>query len=129
LKDRAVLRHAAQTGTPLFVSIGGAGVSEIGMGVDTLDAAGCTSFVLVHSVDVASPHGNGPILELSTLRHAFGVPVGLSSCADNDAVAGAAVALGACAIELRSSAGSYSLSEIISHIRDLESRLPGKSVR
>jgi hypothetical protein len=126
LERPSLLRHVAQTQKPLFVSTAHADLSKLAAAVDTIEDAGCQTFVLLHSVDQSRHDGRGALLRLTTLRHAFGVPVGLSDCDDNDAIAGAAAALGASVLEKYVSAiPSLSFGQMIRHIRDVESRLAG----
>jgi CMP-N,N'-diacetyllegionaminic acid synthase len=126
LERPSLLRHVAQTQKPLFVSTAHADLSKLAAAVDTIEDAGCQTFVLLHSVDQSRHDGRGALLRLTTLRHAFGVPVGLSDCDDNDAIAGAAAALGASVLEKYVSATpSVSFGQMIRRIRDVESRLAG----
>lgn len=100
LTNLPFLRHAARTGKPLIVSTGMATLREVAAAVDTIRAEGCGDFVLLHCVSnyPANPaHAN--VRTIATLRDAFGVPAGYSDHTDGDAVALAAVALGACVIE------------------------------
>jgi N-acylneuraminate cytidylyltransferase len=130
LERPSLLRHAARAGKPLLVSADHADLSRVACAVDTIEDAGCQSFVLLHSVAQASLDDRGALLRLTTLQQAFGVPVGLSVCDENDAIAGAATALGASVLEQDlSSIPSPSFGDMIRHLRAVESWVAGPTTQ
>jgi N,N'-diacetyllegionaminate synthase len=68
--------------------------------VDALRAHGCLDLTLLHCVtEYPAPVGEVNLRALHTLAEAFGLPVGYSDHTEGDAVAFAAVAMGARVIE------------------------------
>jgi len=137
LTNLPFLRHAARKGKPLIVSTGMATLSEAADAVDAIRGEGGQELILLHCVSnyPANPaHAN--IRAVATLRDAFGVPAGYSDHTEGDAVALAAVALGACVIEKhvtldrnlpgpdhRASIEPSELSALVRRIRIVESCL------
>lgn len=100
LVDIPLLRIIAGTGKPVILSTGMASLEEIGLAVETLRGTGCKELALLKCTS-AYP-ASAEEVNLRTIPHlaeTFGVPVGLSDHTLGDAVAVAAVALGACIVE------------------------------
>lgn len=98
--DIPLMRKIAETEKPIIMSTGMATLAEIDEAVNTLREAGCEQLALLKCMSTypASPEK----MNLRTVAHmaeAFGVPVGVSDHTLGNAVAVAAVALGACIIE------------------------------
>jgi N,N'-diacetyllegionaminate synthase len=95
-----LLRDAADRGKPLIVSTGMATLNEVARAVDAVRQQGCHDLVLLHCVsNYPADPADANLRAITTLREAFGVPVGFSDHTDGDTVALAAVALGACVVE------------------------------
>lgn len=94
------LTHVARKGKPLIVSTGMAYLGEVETAVRTIVATGNRELVLLHCVSnyPAAP-ADINLRAMTTMGTAFEVPVGYSDHTMGDAVALAAVALGACVIE------------------------------
>jgi sialic acid synthase SpsE len=95
-----LIRHAAKTGLPLIMSTGMAGLGDIERAIWVASEAGASEIALLHcgsnyplSVDGAN------LAAMTTLRAAFGVPVGYSDHTEGVAVPIAAAALGANLLE------------------------------
>jgi pseudaminic acid synthase len=100
LVDIPLLKKIAATGKPVIMSTGMAALAEIDEAVRTLRENGTKDLVLLKCTSAypAPPEG----INLRTIPHlaeAFGCPVGLSDHTMGSAVAVAAVALGAAALE------------------------------
>jgi N-acetylneuraminate synthase len=98
--DTGLLRTVAKTGKPVIASTGMASLAEIDELVRTLREGGAGQMALLKCTSAypAAPEE----MNLRTIPHlaaAFGVPVGLSDHTLGDAVAVAAVSLGACIVE------------------------------
>jgi N-acetylneuraminate synthase len=94
------VEHVARKRKPLIVSTGMADLSEVETVVRCLEAAGSSSFILLHCVSnypAAAEDAN--LRAMQTMREAFNVAVGYSDHTLGIEVALAAVALGACVIE------------------------------
>jgi pseudaminic acid synthase len=100
LVDLPLIEKMAKTGKPLIMSTGMATLDEVEEAVRTARAAGASDIALLKCTS-AYPAG-AEQMNLQTIpemaRH-FGVPVGLSDHSMDNAVAVAAVALGACIVE------------------------------
>lgn len=95
-----LLRHIARKGKPVMVSTGMSYLGEIDDAVRVLREAGCHELILLHCVtSYPAPPEDANLLAMRMMEGAFGVPVGFSDHTDGLAVALAAVALGACALE------------------------------
>jgi sialic acid synthase SpsE len=95
-----LIRHAAQTGLPLILSTGLAGLGDIERALEAADKGGCRSLALLHcgsSYPLAVTGAN--LAAMDTLRRAFGVPIGYSDHTEGITVPIAAAALGAALIE------------------------------
>ena len=95
-----LITRAARTGKPMIISTGMADEREIADAVETARAGGCEQLMLLHCISgypTAPEEAN--LLTIDDMRRRFGVEVGLSDHTLGTAVATAAVALGATAIE------------------------------
>ncbi len=91
LVDLELIAAAAATGLPLILSCGMASYGEIDDALDTVASVGGTQVALLRCASLyPSPPEIVNLRAMSTMRAAFGVPVGLS-----DHTTGIAVALGA----------------------------------
>lgn len=100
LTNVPLIRLAAGTGKPLFLSTGMGTLGEIEAAVEAFAAAGGRGLMLLHCVSQYPPppeHAN--LRTMLQIRDAFGLPTGYSDHVLGNAVALAAVALGAAAIE------------------------------
>ncbi len=95
-----LLRHVAAKGKPVILSTGISTLGEVETGVRALEAGGCRELVILHCVtNYPAAPAEANLDAMATLRRAFGRPVGYSDHHAGTAVAIAAVALGAAAIE------------------------------
>ena len=95
-----LIARAARTGKPMIVSTGTADEGEIADAVQAARDGGCEQLMLLHCISgypTAPKEAN--LHTIKGMRHRFGVQVGLSDHTLGTAVATAAVALGATAIE------------------------------
>jgi pseudaminic acid synthase len=100
LVDLPLIARAAATGKPVIMSTGMASLGEIEDAVTAARRAGVAGLILLHCVSgYPTPADQCNLRTIPHLSQAFGVPVGLSDHTLGTAVAGAAVALGACVIE------------------------------
>jgi sialic acid synthase SpsE len=98
--DLPLIRHAAETGVPVIVSTGMATYGEIEDALGAVEAAGNRSVALLRCASVyPSPPEIMNLRAMTTMRDAFGVPVGLSDHTTGVAVAAGAAALGAELVE------------------------------
>jgi N-acetylneuraminate synthase len=98
--DLPLVRKAAATGKPLIISTGMASLAEIDEAVSAARAAGARDLLLLKCTSAypAQPE-DSHLATIAHMRDAFDCPVGLSDHTLGLAVATAAVALGAVAIE------------------------------
>jgi len=95
-----LLRLIGQTGKPVILSTGMAGLGDIERALETLQAAGCRQVALLHCAIGYPPSFQDLHLRaLQTLQQAFGCPVGFSDHSTGLTAPVAAVALGAALIE------------------------------
>ncbi len=131
------LHHVGSKGKPVILSTGMSSLGEIERAVETLTAAGAPHLVLLHCVSSypADP-AESNLRAMSTLRAAFGHPIGFSDHTLGRDVAVAAVALGACVLEKhltldvemdgpdhRASLGPEEFSELVRSVRSVEQAL------
>jgi len=100
LVDIALIQKMARTGKPLIMSTGMATVEEIQEAVQAARQAGATQIALLKCTSAypATPDDMN-LRTIPELAKRFGVPAGLSDHTMGNAVAVAAVTLGACIIE------------------------------
>lgn len=100
LVDLPLIRRAARTGKPVIMSTGMASLGEIDEAVKAARAAGCEQLILLQCTSgYPTPVEDANLLTLPHLAAAFACPVGLSDHTPGNAVAVAAVALGAVLVE------------------------------
>jgi len=101
LANPPLLRRAAETGLPLIVSTGAATADEIAQAVGQLRGWGAADrLILLHCVSgYPAPLDAANLRAIGTLRRTFGVPAGFSDHTRSTAIAGWAVAAGACLLE------------------------------
>ncbi len=95
-----LIRHAANTGLPLIISTGMAGLGDIERALEAVTAGGGNKVALLHcgsSYPLNAASAN--LAAMDTIRRAFGTPVGYSDHTMGLAVPTAAAALGAAALE------------------------------
>ena len=96
----SLLRHIARKRKPIILSTGMSTLGEIEDAVRVIRKQGAGEIVLLHCVtDYPAKIEDMNLRAMETLRHAFGLPVGLSDHSPGVTVPVAAVALGACVIE------------------------------
>jgi sialic acid synthase SpsE len=95
-----LIRHAAQTGLPLIISTGLAGLGDIERALEAADTGKCRGVALLHcGSNYPLNASSANLAAMETLRRAFGVPVGYSDHTVGLTVPTVAVALGAALIE------------------------------
>ena len=95
-----LLRAVAQTKKPIIMSTGTASLGEVEEALETLEAANSGPVVLLHCCSsYPTPPEAANLLAISTLKNAFGLPVGFSDHTEGPHIALAAVMRGACVIE------------------------------
>jgi pseudaminic acid synthase len=95
-----LIERAAQTGKPLLISTGMASLGDIERALDTAVAAGAHDLLVMHcAVNYPPRFEDLNLRAITTLRHAFQVPVGWSDHTMGHTADVVAVALGACAVE------------------------------
>ena len=133
--DHGLLSYAAAKGRPIILSTGMCTVGEIDEAINVLRSSGCRDVALLQCASLyPAPAHVMNLRSMAAMRSAFGVPVGLSDHTSGIHIAAAAVAMGAHMIEKhftldRSMQGPdhpfaiepKKLSEMIAHIRDVES--------
>jgi sialic acid synthase SpsE len=98
--DLPLIRRAAETGRPLFVSTGMAVLGEIEDALTAAREGGAAGVGLMQCTSVyPAPPERANLRAMETMRRAFGVPVGLSDHTTGIAVPIAAAALGAAFVE------------------------------
>ena len=98
--DLPLIRYIASTGKPMIISTGMADEREIGEALEAAHAGGCKEVLLMHCVSgYPTPPEEANLRTIPDIMERFGLPVGLSDHTLGTAVAVAAVALGAVAIE------------------------------
>jgi N,N'-diacetyllegionaminate synthase len=101
LNNTPLLRRAADTGLPLIVSTGASQPQEIREMVACLHADGAGGrLVLLHCISgYPAPLAAANLRAIAALRASFDVPCGFSDHTPSTAIAGWAVAAGACVLE------------------------------
>jgi len=101
LNNLPLLRRAAATGLPLIVSTGAATADEIAAAVARLRGLGVGArLILLHCVSgYPTPLQAANLRAIAALRALSGVPCGFSDHTTSTAIAGWAVAAGACVLE------------------------------
>lgn len=100
LTNLPFLEYVGRKGKPLIVSTGMAFLKEVEEAVRVLGKAGCESLVLLHCTSqYPTDPGDCNLRAMVTLREVFNLPVGYSDHTAGVTMAGAAVALGAVALE------------------------------
>jgi N-acetylneuraminate synthase/N,N'-diacetyllegionaminate synthase len=100
LTNRPYLEHLARKLKPLIVSTGMANLAEVKSAVRTIEDAGNSDIVLLHCVSqYPTKPRDANLRAMAVMRETFGCPVGFSDHTKGSAVAVAAAALGAAAIE------------------------------
>lgn len=100
LTNLPLLQYIATTGKPMILSTGMGNLKEIAEAVETVMNKGNSQIILLHCIShyPAAP-GDANLCAISYLKEVFGLPVGWSDHVLGNAVALAAVAMGACVIE------------------------------
>ena len=95
-----LLKKVASTGKPVILSTGASALSEIGIAIETLRAAGCKDIIVLQCTSTypASPE-NSNVATIPALASMFRCHAGLSDHTMGIGVAAAATALGARVIE------------------------------
>jgi N-acetylneuraminate synthase/N,N'-diacetyllegionaminate synthase len=95
-----MLRWIGGRGARIILSTGMSDMDEVARAVLTLQEAGARELVLLHCVsEYPAPVDQLNLRAIRTMERAFGLPVGFSDHSGSNAVAAAAVALGARVIE------------------------------
>ena len=98
--DLPLIEAAARTGLPLIISTGMAVLGEIEDALDAARRGGAPAVGLMQTTSVyPAPVERANLRAMTTMRSAFGVPVGLSDHTEGIAVPIAAAALGAAFVE------------------------------
>lgn len=100
ITNHGLLEYIAKCGKPVILSTGMATMGEIEEAIQVVEAAGNTQIMLLHCISIYPPEMEDIHLNnITTLRQAFGYPVGFSDHSIGFSVPLASVALGACIIE------------------------------
>jgi sialic acid synthase SpsE len=98
--DLPLIRRAAATGRPLLISTGMATLGEVEDAVHAATESGASGVGVMQCTSVyPAPAERANLRAMATMRHAFGVPTGLSDHTEGLSVPIAAAALGAAFIE------------------------------
>lgn len=137
LTNLPLLKYAARSGKPIFLSSGVSTMGEIDEAIRSIRSAGNEQILLFHCVSqYPASASDMNLLTMQTLQKAFDLPVGLSDHTEGTAVSIAAAALGAKIIEKhftldRSAPGPDNffsmepapMKQIIDGIREVESAM------
>jgi N,N'-diacetyllegionaminate synthase len=135
--DLPLIAHAAAKGRPMILSTGLASYEDIADAVETCASACNRDVILLQCASLyPAPPARMNLRAMTTMRHAFAVPTGLSDHSLGIHVAAAAIALGASVIEKhftldRSLPGPdhpfavepRELKDMVRHIREVETAL------
>ena len=95
-----LIEHVAKTGKPLLISTGMASLGDIERALDVAIAAGARDLLVMHcAVNYPPRFEDLNLRAITTLQHAFNVPVGWSDHTMGHTADVVAVALGVCAVE------------------------------
>lgn len=95
-----LIRHAAQTGLPLIISTGLAGLGDVERALEAADKGNCQALALLHcGSNYPLTVSGANLAAMDTLKRAFGVPVGYSDHTKGITVPVAAATLGADLLE------------------------------
>jgi N,N'-diacetyllegionaminate synthase len=98
--DHGLIRRAAESGLPLFISTGMATLGEIEEALHAAAEGGAPAVALMQCTSLyPAPPESANLRAMETMRIAFNVPVGLSDHSTGIAVPIAAAALGAALVE------------------------------
>jgi sialic acid synthase SpsE len=100
IRDYPLLEYCAGTGLPLIISTGVSTLADVELAMNCVRKAGATDIVLLQCPSIyPTQPADVNLRVIATLRHAFGVPTGLSDHSMSTYIPCASVALGACVIE------------------------------
>ncbi len=100
IMDIPLIRKAAETGKPIIISTGIAGIRDIQLALDTCREAGNDRVILLKCVsEYPTPYHEINLATIPNMKDTFGCPVGLSDHSMGSCVPVAAVTLGACMVE------------------------------
>lgn len=100
LTNTPFLKDVAGFGKPMILSTGMADLGEVADAVAAVQERGCSDLTLLHCVsNYPADPADANLHAMATMADAFGVPVGWSDHMEDIAIALAAAALGAAAIE------------------------------
>jgi sialic acid synthase SpsE len=95
-----LIERAARTGKPVLISTGMASLGDIERALDAAAAAGARDLMVMHcAVNYPPRFADLNLKAITTMRSAFGIPVGWSDHTPGHTADVVAVTLGACAIE------------------------------
>jgi len=132
-----LLKHIARKRRPIILSTGMSTLGEIAEALEIIKGEGANEIILLHCVsDYPAKAEDMNLKAIDTLKHAFGLPVGLSDHTLGITVPIAAVALGAAVIEKhftldkklpgpdhKASLEPKELGEMVARIREVEKAL------
>lgn len=100
LQNLPFIKLIAESGLPSILSTGMASLADIDEAVRTYENAGGKELILLHCVSqYPAPLEDVHLNKITSLKHAFGYPVGFSDHTEGVEASIGAVALGACFIE------------------------------
>ncbi len=95
-----LIERVARTGKPMLISTGMASLGDIERALDTAAAAGSRNLLVMHcAVNYPPRFEDLNLRAITTMRHAFQIPVGWSDHTPGHTADVVAVTLGACAVE------------------------------